>query len=64
MNTINSAEFESPFFTRPNPNHEEIVVDERDNYTTVEKIQHKLQRILPNNTIPVSSMHGMRMVRR
>jgi len=47
-----------------NTDGEEIVVDERDNYSPSDFVQQKLQRLLPATMIPVSCLHAGRQVRR
>ena len=44
--------------------HEEIVLDERADFSPSDLVQQKLQRLLPDSTIPVSCLHSGREVRR
>jgi len=43
---------------------EEIVLDERAAYSPSDLVQQKLQRLLPDASIPVSCLHSGREVRR
>jgi len=45
-------------------NLEEIVLDERAGYSPSDLVQQKLQRLLPDASIPVSCLHSGREVRR
>ena len=59
------AEFETSKLTsRILPLTEELIADERDFFSPAEHVQNKLQRMLPSNLMPTSSMHTARPVRR
>ena len=47
-----------------NSGYEEIVIDERADFSPSDLVQQKLQRLLPDSTIPVSCLHSGREVRR
>ena len=47
-----------------NGSYEEIVIDERDDFSPSDLVQQKLQRLLPDSAIPVSCLHSGREVRR
>ena len=47
-----------------NNSYEEIVLDERTDFSPSDLVQQKLQRLLPDSAIPVSCLHSGREVRR